>query len=566
MSCSICCADSYYVLENSIQNINDMPSLSPSSSVSENLDQQQPPFESKPAMKRSNRKGVSCAHCRGNHMTFSCPELEASFAEDQEKTRENDPVIDFNVGLRKCFTSLHNDNQSNSTHAYLGDEISVHHGKHHVFSSQACSRSFVSAGKSYLGDESSQHRGAHFSPNLFTAGGSSSSTSTVSNTTSISSSSSGLKTCYEQAEELAEQEQQYQPLLLPLQLNTPRDNDDNKEYGARVAQHDGQWVLASVIAALPLDTFSQLSGFGKNIKTLNVLARGPSVTKWTRRTFTLSRNWMCEYLEQEKEGLLVHHHQQRPIGCAILTEGKVERISGKNILQLSYCMTAIPEHGHMSCELSFTCEKECHEWKRLLEWAIHLSLDDLYDCDNMEETVEASILGRGRFSIVRRAQVRQQLLEETEKEAWTTTRLQSRALKIIDKKAFWSLVKNETERNDTIFREVLTQTLLTARGSSCPPIVQIHAVFETPEVLVLELDLMDGGDLFDILAQVGALTEEHVATLMAELIYSIYFLRQNGVAHRDIKLSNLGRCFYICSYSHIFIYSYSHLFTFTPIH
>lgn len=88
------------------------------------------------------------------------------------------------------------------------------------------------------------------------------------------------------------------------------------------------------------------------------------------------------------------------------------------------------------------------------------------------------------------------------------------------------------------------------------PIVQLLSIFETMDMLVciklcgynfyifitqvLELELMHGGDLFDLLGSAGSVHETYAATLAAELIYAISFCRKHGVAHRDIKLSNLA--------------------------
>ena len=66
------------------------------------------------------------------------------------------------------------------------------------------------------------------------------------------------------------------------------------------------------------------------------------------------------------------------------------------------------------------------------------------------------------------------------------------------------------------------------------------SVFETQEILVLELELMRGGYMLDVLAETGCLAESKAAVLMTELVESIPFFRQQGVAHRDVKLSNLA--------------------------
>ena len=85
---------------------------------------------------------------------------------------------------------------------------------------------------------------------------------------------------------------------------------------------------------------------------------------------------------------------------------------------------------------------------------------------------------------------------------------------------------------------------LTERASHLPyienPLVQLISTLETHDMIILELELMGGGDLFDVLEKSGALTEEKVKVFMKQLVNGIAFCQEHRVAHRDIKLSNLA--------------------------
>ena len=73
------------------------------------------------------------------------------------------------------------------------------------------------------------------------------------------------------------------------------------------------------------------------------------------------------------------------------------------------------------------------------------------------------------------------------------------------------------------------------------PLVQLFSAFETADGFAMELELMQSMDLFDLLAEVGALPEHHVQGIVAQLIEAVSLCNKLGIAHRDIKLSNV--CF-----------------------
>lgn len=73
------------------------------------------------------------------------------------------------------------------------------------------------------------------------------------------------------------------------------------------------------------------------------------------------------------------------------------------------------------------------------------------------------------------------------------------------------------------------------------PLVQLFSAFETADGFAMELELMQSMDLFDLLAEVGALPEHHVQAIVAQLIEAVSLCNKLGIAHRDIKLSNV--CF-----------------------
>ena len=432
-------------------------------------------------------------------MTFACPLLEAAMG-------------GVDVGLRRCFTTLHNDNTSNSTHAFLGDEISVHGGIQHAYPSQAVSRSIVSSGQSFLGEEGSQRRGNQglFSPEMF---------GSYENDDIINAALGKVEVKpygseFERIQEDVPAQDQDEPVFPVLEPHGDQSRTSK------------EWVLGSVHAEIDMD-FCGKALTDPDVYSTWVVCRTCD-SLWKSRFLVLYRNCIGEYLRD------TDLKSTRPVGFCNLSNGNCSiDILNDTLAVLSYFISGSAMEGQARCSIRFKSSEEAASWKKHFNEAIELKLEDLYDLNPEIEKIvthkKGLELGSGRFSAVRRAK-RRKGNEDC-------------ALKIIDKEAFWSLVRNETERDDTIYREVLTQGILSDKLQTLGlegRIVRLLSVFETQEMLVLELELMRGGDMFDVLAETGCLTESKAAILITELVESIRFCRQQGVAHRDVKLSNLA--------------------------
>lgn len=113
------------------------------------------------------------------------------------------------------------------------------------------------------------------------------------------------------------------------------------------------------------------------------------------------------------------------------------------------------------------------------------------------------------------------------------------AVKVIRKHEFWALVEGGKERTDTVSREIATQLFLTNSEASCSGIVKLWDVFETRDFVVLELDLMQKIDLFQLLRVHKVLQEAQARRIIRHLVKTIGILQDKKIAHRDIKLSNI---------------------------
>jgi hypothetical protein len=72
-----------------------------------------------------------------------------------------------------------------------------------------------------------------------------------------------------------------------------------------------------------------------------------------------------------------------------------------------------------------------------------------------------------------------------------------------------------------------------------PHIVRVHAVRELPDGLALEMPLIRGRTLKQLLAEEGPLAPERAARLLGDVARALAFAHARGVVHRDVKPENV---------------------------
>lgn len=81
------------------------------------------------------------------------------------------------------------------------------------------------------------------------------------------------------------------------------------------------------------------------------------------------------------------------------------------------------------------------------------------------------------------------------------------------------------------------------RASSCKHIVNIEAVFENThnnhKCLLVVMEIMEGGELFQRIQEKQAFNEREAAELMKDICVAVKFLHDMNIAHRDLKPENL---------------------------
>ncbi|KAL0201112.1 hypothetical protein M9458_004299, partial [Cirrhinus mrigala] len=66
-------------------------------------------------------------------------------------------------------------------------------------------------------------------------------------------------------------------------------------------------------------------------------------------------------------------------------------------------------------------------------------------------------------------------------------------------------------------------------------IITLHDIFENKTDVILILELVSGGELFDFLAEKESLTEEEATQFLKQILDGVHYLHSKRIAHFDLK-------------------------------
>ena len=72
-----------------------------------------------------------------------------------------------------------------------------------------------------------------------------------------------------------------------------------------------------------------------------------------------------------------------------------------------------------------------------------------------------------------------------------------------------------------------------------PYVVKCYEAIETQSQVFLILELMEGGELFDKIVEMGSFTETDAADLTKKILGALNYMHARGIIHRDLKPENM---------------------------
>jgi serine/threonine protein kinase len=72
-----------------------------------------------------------------------------------------------------------------------------------------------------------------------------------------------------------------------------------------------------------------------------------------------------------------------------------------------------------------------------------------------------------------------------------------------------------------------------------PHVISLEDIFETPSVLYVVMELVTGGELFDMIVDQGHYEEKDAAEMVRRIVSAVEYLHSENIVHRDLKPENL---------------------------
>jgi serine/threonine protein kinase len=72
-----------------------------------------------------------------------------------------------------------------------------------------------------------------------------------------------------------------------------------------------------------------------------------------------------------------------------------------------------------------------------------------------------------------------------------------------------------------------------------PHVVGLRAVFDTPSTLFIVMELVQGGELYELIVERKTFSEKDTSHIMGQVFSALEYLHEIGIVHRDLKLENM---------------------------
>nr|KAG5709951.1 hypothetical protein BaRGS_029993 [Batillaria attramentaria] len=87
--------------------------------------------------------------------------------------------------------------------------------------------------------------------------------------------------------------------------------------------------------------------------------------------------------------------------------------------------------------------------------------------------------------------------------------------------------------------EEIVKEINVLRCVSHPNVISLHEVYDTKLEVILVLELVSGGELFEYISEREALSEEEASAFIKQILEGVKHLHDNSIVHLDLKPENI---------------------------
>jgi len=215
--------------------------------------------------------------------------------------------------------------------------------------------------------------------------------------------------------------------------------------------------------------------------------------KWKKRYFCLKHNFLLSAPKQDSEKL------ERVISLDQATITSLQFGTNYGIQIQTNRKTYLLKADNQSMR---------DVWLDPLITATSLQITDLYECGEhlgVSETQNTTVVAGVCYSTNRRV-----------------------AIKIVDKR--------------TCDHHLLANEVKILKKLAHEHVVQLYDIFETPDILYLIMERLEGGELFERITAHGEgfhYSEKKVCDIVRQIAHGVRYMHRSGIVHRDLKPENI---------------------------